>query len=73
MVLNKTLHNRYLSGSKYASSFEYASVIQGSFHITRVLLMHRLEYTRFVNMSMLHRGLCKIYFKDSRCLECLEF
>ena len=30
MVLNKVLHNRYLTCSEYRSSSEYASVAQGS-------------------------------------------
>ena len=44
-----------------------------SVHIPRVPNMLGLEYTRFVKMSTLHRVLCKIYFKGSRYLECLEF
>ena len=31
-----------------------------------------LEYARVVNLSRLHRVLCKLYFRDLRCLECLE-
>ena len=42
-------------------------------HIPRVLNMLGLEYTRVVNLSRLHRVLCKLYFKDLWCLECLEF
>ena len=32
-----------------------------------------LGYTRVVNMSRLHIVLRKLYFKDSRNFECLEF
>ena len=42
-------------------------------HIPWFLNMLGLEYARFVNLSRLHRVLCKLYFKDLRCLECLEF
>ena len=42
-------------------------------HIRRVLNMLGLEYTGIVNMSRLHRVLCKLHFKDSQYLECLEF
>ena len=42
-------------------------------HIPWVLNMLGLEYTRAVNLSKLHRVLCKLYFKDLRCLACLEF
>ena len=49
-------------------SFEYSS---GS--IPRVLDMLGFEYTRVVNMPKLHMVLCKLYFKDSRYLECFEF
>ena len=31
--------------------------------------MQGLEYTKVVNMPRLHRGLRKLYFKDSRYLE----
>ena len=55
------------------SSCEYDSVTQVSVHIPRVRNMLGLEYTRVVNMSRLHRVLCKMYFKDSRYLECLKF
>ena len=51
-------------GSKYALSFEYASDTPGSAHIPRVLNILRLEYTRVVNMSRVHRVQCKLYFKD---------
>ena len=34
--------------------------------IPRIFSMLGLEYTRVVKMSMLHRVLCKLYFKDSR-------
>ena len=40
--------------------------------IPRVLNMLVLEYTRIANMLSLHRVLCKLYFKDSRYLKCLE-
>ena len=40
--------------------------------IHRVLNMLVLEYTRIVNMPSLHRVLCKLYFKDSRYLKCLQ-
>ena len=50
-------------GSEYASSFEYASVTQGSVHIPRVLNLLGLEYTRVQ---------CNPYFKDSRYLEFLS-
>ena len=32
-----------------------------------------LEYTRVVSMSRLQDVLCKLYFKDSHYLECVEF
>ena len=69
----------------YVSSSEYAIVTQGSVEndpsyvfdrvlsISRVLIMLGFEYTRVVNMTWLHRVLCKLYFKDSRYFECLEF
>ena len=44
-----------------------------SHHILWVLNMLGLEYARVVNLSRLHRVLCILYFKDLRCLECLEF
>ena len=42
-------------------------------HIPWFLNMLGLEYARFVNLSRLLRVLCKLYFKDLRFLECLEF
>ena len=72
-------------GSDYASSSEYASVVQGSaenapsymfdrvLRIPWVLNMLGLECTQVVNMAMVHRVLCKLYFKDSQYPECLEF
>ena len=64
-------------GLEYASSSEYDSVTQSSIkndrYIHRVLNMLGLEYTRVVNMSRLNRVLCKLYFKDSRFLEYLDF
>ena len=38
-----------------------------------VLTVIGLEYTRVVSMSRLQGVLCKLYFKDSHYLECLEF
>ena len=61
-ALIKILHNRYLTGSEYASSSEYASVTQDSvenfpsymldrvLNIPLVLNMLGLEYIRVVNM-----------------------
>ena len=40
--------------------------------IPRVISMLGHGYTRVVNMTRLHRVLCKLYFKDSRYFECLE-
>ena len=37
-------------------------------HIPRVLNTLGLEYMQVMNMSRLHRVLCKLYFKDSRYL-----
>ena len=43
-------------------------------HILWVLNMLGLEYARVVNLSS-YTGffLYKLYFKDLRCIECLEF
>ena len=41
--------------------------------IGQVLVLLGLEYTRVLNMTWLHRILCKLYFKDLRYLECHEF
>ena len=41
--------------------------------ILRVLDMLGLEYKRVVHMPRLYGVLCKLYFKDSWYLECLEF
>ena len=41
-------------------------------HIPRVLNMLGLEYTRVVNMSRIHRVLCKLYFKNSSILNVLS-
>ena len=38
-----------------------------------VLTVIGLEYTRVVSMSRLQGVLCKLYFKDSHYLECVEF
>ena len=79
MVLNKFSVIDIWHGS------EYASVIQGSVQndlsymfdralsIPRVINMLGHENTRVVNMTRLHSVLCKLYFKDSRYFECLEF
>ena len=82
--LQRVLCKLYSRDSRYS---EYASVTQGSVEngplpsymfdrvlsITRVLKMLELEYTRVVNMPRLHMVMCKLYFKDSRYSECLEF
>ena len=64
-------------GSEYASISEYASATQDSVenghHIPRVLNILGLEYTTIRAVQGLHRVLCKLYFKDSWYLECLEF
>ena len=41
-------------------------------HIPWFPNMLGLEYARVVNLLRLHRVLCKLYFRDLRCLECLE-
>ena len=59
-VLNKTASVKQGSvenGPSYSSGSQYV----------------RVEYTRVVNISRLQRVLSKLYFKDSRYLECLEF
>ena len=84
-ILNKILHHRISQASEYASSSKYANVTQGSvkngpsqmfdrvLSALRVLDMLRLKYAKAANMSRLHRVLCKLYFKDSRYFEFLEF
>ena len=64
---------------------EYANVIQGSVQngpsymfdrdlsIPWVISMLGHKYARVVNMTRLHRVLCKLHFKDSRYFECVEF
>ena len=44
-----------------------------AYNILWVLNMLGLEYARVANLSRLHSVLCILYFKDLRCLECLDF
>ena len=79
MVLNKFSIIDIWHGSEYASTIQ-GSVQNGpsyrfdrAFSIPRGINMLGHEYTRAVNMTRLHRVLCKLYFKDSRYFESFEF
>ena len=85
MVLNKILHNTYLTRFSICLEFWiYQSYIGFcrkrciiyawlSFEYSWGSHYARLKYTRVVSMPRLHRVLCKLYFKDSRYLKWIEF
>ena len=86
MALNKIFHNRYMNMcyvlwiclefwicQSYIGICRKHHIMHVWQSISRVLIMLGLEYTSVVNMPRLHRALCKLYFKDSRYLEYLEF
>ena len=79
MALNKFSLIDIWHGSEYASVIEGSVQIGPSYMFDRALdiprVINRLghEYARVVNMIRLHRVLCKLYFKDSRYFECLDF